>query len=132
MAVKKTKATKYVVLRGAEATGPFTVVGSWTTNGQNAAKKAAARAENEAERDPESAFFVAVPASSFYPQKPVLELTITFPTLEEEEAGEEPSAEDEPEDVPVSTQEPDEIEIDPLLEEDAEFEELEFDEAPIP
>ncbi len=132
MAVKKTKATKYVVLRGADPIGPFSIVGTWTTNGQNAAKKAAARAENEAERDPESAFFVAVPASSFYPQKPVLELTITFPTLEEEEAGETADAEaEDAEEEAAPEEEPEDI--DPLLEEEAEFEdEFEIEEAPIP
>jgi hypothetical protein len=98
MAVKKIekKPTEYVVLRSDTATGPFTVVGNHTTHGQIAAKKAAALLDSTTGQDPEKSFFVAVPASSFWPQKPVVQMTITFLTDEGKDAGdEEDASEDE-------------------------------------
>ena len=100
MAVKKVekKATTYVVLRSESLTGPFNVVGNWTTNGQISAKKAAAAQEAEQGNDPEKDFFVAVPASSFYPQKPTVQMVITFLSddgKEEEEPDEDESPEDD-------------------------------------
>lgn len=131
-AQKKAKATKYVVLRGDEANGPFTVLGNWTTNGQSAAKKAAALAEKEAGRDPEEGFFIAVPASSFYPQKPIMQLVITFAAVEEEEEAEDAEVSDEAEleEIPGLGAEAEEEEIDPALEEEAEFDDA-IEDAPV-
>jgi hypothetical protein len=108
MAVKKVekKATTYVVLRSETLTGPFSVVGNWTTNGQITAKKAAAAQEAESGNDPEKAFFVAIPASSFYPQKPTVQMVITFLS---DDGSEEPEDESETEeqDEPGEDFEPD-------------------------
>jgi hypothetical protein len=107
MAVKKVekKPTEYVVLRSIDLRGPFTVIGNFTTHGQIAAKKAAAAELAHKGEEPEANFFVAVPASSFYPQKPVVQMTITFLSAE---GTEEPEVDDEPEDE--SEDEPDEDE----------------------
>lgn len=80
MAEKKPekKATEYVVLRGDDAAGPFSVVGNYLAQGQTAAKRLAVIAEKERDTDPESDFFIAVPASSFVPEKPVAKWVITF------------------------------------------------------
>ena len=75
---KGKKMTEYVVLKGDSPTGPFSVVGNHTTQGQSAAKKSAAADEVSSGGDPEKSFFVAVPASSFAPQKPVVQMLITF------------------------------------------------------
>jgi len=112
------KATTYVVLRSESQTGPFSVVGNWTTNGQISAKKAAAAQEAEAGNDPEKDFFVAVPASSFYPQKPTVQMVITFLSddgKEEEEPDDDEAPEDEdapetPEETPE--EDPDSLPID--------------------
>jgi hypothetical protein len=91
------KPTEYVVLRGEEATGPFLPMGNFAAYGQIAAKKAAAANLGE---DAMQWYFVAVPASSFYPQKPVVQMTITFLSAEgteEPEVDEEPEVEESPE-----------------------------------
>jgi hypothetical protein len=123
MAVKKIekKPTEYVVLRSDTPTGPFTVVGNHTTHGQIAAKKAAALQDSTTGLDPEKSFFVAVPASSFAPQKPVVQMTITFLTDEGKDAVDEEEVEevedveedgpDEPEDLP----EDDEADLDAIF-----------------
>lgn len=95
------KPTEYVVLRGKETTGPFDPVGNFAAYGQIAAKKAAAATLGE---DAMSWYFVAVPASSFYPQKPVVQMTITFLSAEgtEEPEVDESEPEEEPEEEPES------------------------------
>lgn len=98
------KPTEYVVLRGKETTGPFDPVGNFAAYGQIAAKKAAAATLGE---DAMSWYFVAVPASSFYPQKPVVQMTITFLSAE---GTEEPEV-DEPEPEEESEEESDELEV---------------------
>jgi hypothetical protein len=92
------RSTKYVVLRGPGQEGPFDVVGTWTTTGQLAAKRAAAEADKEKGHDPEGSFYAAVPRSSFYPEKPTLRLLITFSAGEDEE-----EEEVDEESVPVAT-----------------------------
>ena len=106
------KATTYVVLRSESQTGPFNVVGNWTTNGQISAKKAAAAQEAEAGNDPEKDFFVAVPASSFYPQKPTVQMVITFLSDDGKEE-EEPDEDEAPEDDESPEAESETLEEDP-------------------
>lgn len=93
MAAKKQekKPTAYVVLTAESADGPYDVVGRYTAHGQLAVKKLAAGDV----KDAENLFFIAVPASSFYPQKPVVQMVITFLDAE---GAEEQESEDEPED----------------------------------
>lgn len=105
MAVKKSdkKPTEYVVLRSGLPTGPYDIVGSQTAHGQVAAKRAAALQDSAQGNDPEKSFYVAVPASSFAPQKPVVQMTITFSTegvVDEEEEDEETEEETEPDPEP--------------------------------
>ena len=91
MAVKKVekKPTEYVVLRSDTARGPFTVLGNYKTHGQVAAKKAAVVALGPDDEGLETSFFVAVPASSFYPQKPSVTMTVTFLSEDGTEAPED-------------------------------------------
>ena len=107
------KATTYVVLRSESQTGPFNVVGNWTTNGQISAKKAAAAQEAEAGNDPEKDFFVAVPASSFYPQKPTVQMVITFLS---DDGSEEPEVDEEPEEESETPEEPGDEDFEPDVE----------------
>ena len=107
------KATTYVVLRSETLTGPFSVVGNWTTNGQISAKKAAAAQEAESGNDPEKAFFVAVPASSFYPQKPTVQMVITFLS---DDGSEEPEVDEEPEEESETPEEPGDEDFEPDVE----------------
>ena len=78
-------------------------MGPQTAHGQIAAKRAAALVDASKDLDPEKSFYVAVPASSFVPQKPSVQMTITFTTEgvvdepEEDEEEEEPEVEPEPE-----------------------------------
>lgn len=97
------KPTEYVVLRSDATTGPWTVIGNFSAFGQIAAKKLAAAEVSAKGSNAESNFFVAVPASSFYPQKPVVQMTITFLSAEgteEPEVDEETEAEEEPDEEP--------------------------------
>jgi hypothetical protein len=99
-----------VVLRSESLTGPFNVVGNWTTNGQISAKKAAAAQEAEQGNDPEKDFFVAVPASSFYPQKPTVQMVITFLS---DDGSEEPEVDEEPEEESEMPEEPGDEDFEP-------------------
>lgn len=94
-AAKEKKATNYVVLYADTAAGPFTVHSNQTTFGQANAKKAAAAdmATSGGDLNPEDLFFVAVPASSFAPQKPVIQMVITF--LNEEGVADESEGDDD-------------------------------------
>ena len=88
------KQTSYIVFRSEAQTGPFYVVGNYMTHGQIAAKKAAALGIASVGEDAESSYFVAVPASSFYPQKPTVQMMITFSADGRED--DEPEEDDEP------------------------------------
>lgn len=91
MAAKKQekRPTAYVVLRSTDPAGPFSVVGNYTAQGQSAAKKLAVIDEQEKETNPESDFFIAVPASSFAPEKPVVKWVITFEGVDGAESSED-------------------------------------------
>lgn len=101
------KPTEYVVLQSESPTGPFNVVGNFSAYGQIAAKKAAAASlygeHNGA--DPEQSYFTAVPASSWVPQKPVIQMTISFLTdAGEEQPEEDEDAEDDEDDASVDNE----------------------------
>jgi hypothetical protein len=109
MATKKVekKPTEYVVLRSDTARGPFTVLGNYKTHGQIAAKKAAVVELGPDDEGLETSFFVAVPASSFYPQKPSVTMTVTFLSEDGTEAPEDDDDPVEDDADPESDPEPD-------------------------
>lgn len=69
--------TKYYVLAGEDKKGPYTLVGLVEASGQMAAKKAAVISVNEKSGDAGKQYFIAIPASSWIPQKPSVEVVTT-------------------------------------------------------
>ena len=69
--------TKYIVMTSEGADGPWEKVGAFEGHGQMGAKKAAATKLGDAA---EKLFFLAIPHSSYVPQKPAVKVTtsITF------------------------------------------------------
>lgn len=68
--------TKYMVLTSDAKTGPWNEYGIFEGKGQPGAKRAAA--EKLGKEEAEKLHFIAIPLSSYQPQKPTLKLTITF------------------------------------------------------
>lgn len=66
--------TKYYVLSGPEEVGPYTLIGVVDASGQVAAKKAAVISVNEKTGNAHEQYFIAIPASSWIPQKPSVEV----------------------------------------------------------
>jgi len=64
------KPTNYVVLVATEESGPWTQIGMFTGSGQTQAKKLAAVALNGQGNDAAAYYYVAIPQSSFAPEKP--------------------------------------------------------------
>lgn len=122
MATPKQKAekkpTEYVVLRSAAADGPYDIVGNQTTHGQLNAKRAAAQQDSATGIDPEKQFYVAVPASSFVPQKPQIQMTITF--ISESGGVDEDVEEEEEEEVEEETEVEEKLETPVAPDEDEE------------
>lgn len=69
--------TKYYVLAGPEEKGPYDLIGQVEASGQTAAKKAGVLAVNKKSGDANEKFFLAIPASSWIPQKPSVEVVTT-------------------------------------------------------
>jgi hypothetical protein len=65
--------TNYVVLASENAKGPWDVLGDYSAHGQMAAKRQAA--EEAGKEVAEKLYFIAVPLSSYVPQKPALKVT---------------------------------------------------------
>jgi hypothetical protein len=78
------------------------VFGNQTTQGQLAAKRAAANEAKGRGLDPETLFFAAVPASSFVPEKAVVTIVITF---QSDDGTDGPDEEEEVEDAAEDGQE---------------------------
>lgn len=74
---KKKTATRYMVLKSESKKGPWEEVGPFVTVGQPAAKLAAAESVGEGS---DNLYFIAIPDSSYKPQKPSVKVTtkITF------------------------------------------------------
>lgn len=72
-AAKQKVTTKYVVLTSESSEGPWSPLGNFDAHGQMAAKKHAA--EKVGKETAESLYFIAIPASSYAPQKPALKVT---------------------------------------------------------
>ena len=73
--------TTYYMLVGPEENGPYTLVAKVEANGQIAAKKMTVVAVNERSGDAHEKYFLAIPASSWIPQKPgtvKVETTVVF------------------------------------------------------
>ena len=64
------KPTTYIVLVSTEENGPWTQIGMFAGTGQTQAKKHAAAALNEQGNDAAVYYYVAIPQSSFAPEKP--------------------------------------------------------------
>ena len=86
------KSTEYVVFYSEARDGPFTLAGTFVAQGQQNAKREGAKTVGADSDDgieaAEKYFFMAVPTSSFRPEKPSITLQITFATedaTEEEE-----------------------------------------------
>lgn len=76
------RATKYQVLKSASVKGPWEEVGEFTAAGQAAAKRAGLDTleakEGEDEVDPQKTFFLAVPITSYVPQKPTITTIVSW------------------------------------------------------
>lgn len=69
------KPTTYVVLAGASEEGPWEKVGTFEGHGQTAAKKAAVTALTEQGTNANDYWFLAIPVSSYVPEKPQVKVT---------------------------------------------------------
>lgn len=69
------KPTSYVVLAGAAEDGPWERIGTFEGHGQTAAKKAAVTALTAQGTDANAYWFLAIPISSYVPEKPSVKVT---------------------------------------------------------
>lgn len=69
------KPTKYVVLWGESEDGPWNKLGEYAGHGQTAAKKEAIAEITEKGTKASNYWFLAVPASSYVPEKPSVKVT---------------------------------------------------------
>lgn len=93
------KSTEYVVFYSEARDGPFTMVrssspgGTFVAQGQQNAKREGAKAVGAESDDgieaAEKYFFMAVPSSSFRPERPSITLQITFATEDAADAAED-------------------------------------------